>query len=64
MVKNPPAIAGDIRDSGSILSRAWLPIPVFSPGDSPGQRSLMDYSPWGHKDSNMTKETWRTHTSV
>ena len=28
--------------------RKWLPIPVFLPGISHGQRSLVDYSPWGH----------------
>ena len=27
---------------------------VFSPGESHGQRSLVDYSPWGHKESDMT----------
>ena len=52
MVKNPPANAGDIRDSGSIPDlgrppqrRAWPPTPVFSPGESHGQRSLAGYSP-------------------
>ena len=28
--------------------RAWQPTPVFLPGDSQGQRSLVGYSPWGH----------------
>ena len=27
--------------------RAWQPIPVFLPGESHGQKSLVDYSPWG-----------------
>ena len=27
----------------------WQPTPVFLPGKSHGQRSLVDYSPWGHK---------------
>ena len=27
--------------------KEWLPTPVFSPGESHGQRSLMGYSPWG-----------------
>ena len=26
--------------------RAWLPTPVFFPGESHGQRSLAGYSPW------------------
>ena len=29
--------------------REWLPTPVFSPGESHGQRSLAGYSPWGRK---------------
>ena len=28
--------------------RKWQPTPVFLPGESHGQRSLVDYSPWGH----------------
>ena len=30
--------------------RAWQPTPVFSPGESQGQRSLAGYSPRGHKE--------------
>ena len=29
--------------------RKWQPTPVFLPGESHGQRSLVGYSPWGHK---------------
>ena len=29
--------------------RAWQPTPVFLPGESHGQRSLVDYSAWGCK---------------
>ena len=29
--------------------RKWQPTPVFLPGKSHGQRSLVDYSPCGHK---------------
>ena len=35
--------------------RKWQPIPVFSPGESHGQRYLVGYSPWGHKESDMTE---------
>ena len=35
--------------------RAWQPTPVFLNGESHGQRSLVGYSPWGHKESNMTE---------
>ena len=31
------------------------PLPVFLPGESHGQRSLVDYSPWGHKESDTTE---------
>ena len=27
--------------------REWLPTPVFLPGESRGQRSLVGFSPWG-----------------
>ena len=30
--------------------RPWQPTPVFLPGESHEQRSLMGYSPWGHKE--------------
>ena len=32
----------------------WQPSPVFLPGKSHGQRNLVGYSPWGHKESDMT----------
>ena len=35
--------------------REWLPTPVFLPGESHGQRSLVGYSPWGHKESDTTE---------
>ena len=37
-------------------SRKWQPIPVFLPEKFNGQRSLMGYSPWGCKESDMTKQ--------
>ena len=41
-----------------------MPCPVFSPGDSHGQRSLAGYSPWGPKESDTTEATEhvRMHT--
>ena len=33
--------------------RKWQPTPVFLPGKSHGQRSLVGYHPWGHKESDM-----------
>ena len=35
--------------------RAWQPTPVFLPGESHRQRSLVGYSSWGHKESNTTE---------
>ena len=35
-------------------SRKWQPIPLFLPGKSHGQRSLVGYSPWGRKELDMT----------
>ena len=34
--------------------RKWQLTPVFLPGESHGQESLVGYSPWGHKESDMT----------
>ena len=31
--------------------------PVFLPGESPGQRSLAGYSPWGRRESDATEAT-------
>ena len=35
--------------------RKWQPTPVFLPEKSHGQRSLAGYSPWGHKELDMTE---------
>jgi len=34
--------------------RKWQPTPVFLLGKSHGQRSLVGYSPWGHKESGTS----------
>ena len=70
LVKNPPASAGDIRDTGSGWRdpwvgkipwwRAWQPIPIFLPRVSHGQRSLAGYNPQGHKESDMTEKSQHT----
>ena len=33
----------------------WQPTPIFLPGKSHGQRSLVGYIPWGCKESDMTE---------
>ena len=35
--------------------RAWQPTPVFLAGGVHGERSLVGYSPWGCKESDMTE---------
>ena len=63
VVKNLPAVQ-ETQESrvqswvGKIpWRRAWQPTPVFLPGESLGQRSPEGYSPWGHKESDMTEVT-------
>ena len=34
----------------------WLPTPVFLPGESHGQRSLVGYSPRGRKELDTTEQ--------
>ena len=64
VVKNLPADSGDPRGAGSRDTswvkkipwrRKWQPILVFLPGKFHGQRSLACYSPWTHKESDMTE---------
>ena len=60
-VKNPPAKAGDTRDMGLIcglgrsLEEETVPFPIFLPGESHGQSSLVGYSPQGCKESDTTE---------
>ena len=61
-VKNPPANAGDVKRRRFHpwvrkipWRRKWQPTPVILPGESHGQRSLVDYSPWGSKELDMTE---------
>ena len=35
----------------------WQPIPVFLPGESQGQGSLVGCHPWGPTESDMTEVT-------
>ena len=38
--------------------RAWLPTPVFLPGECYGQKRPMGCSPWGRTDSDTAEATW------
>ena len=64
MVKNPPANAGDKRCGFHPWvrkipwRREWQSTSVFLPVKSYGQRSLVGYSPWGHKESDMTEHKY------
>ena len=58
VVKNLPASAGDASSVwvGKIpWRRIWQPTPVFLPGESHGQRSLVDYSSYGLKESDTSE---------
>ena len=66
VVKNLPANAGDIGDTGLIPESGrsiWQPTSVFLPGKFHGQKSLAVYSPWDCKESNMTEHTCTTLVS-
>ena len=45
----------------SVWRRECLPTPVFLPGEFHGQRRLVDYSPWGHTESDTTEQLTHTH---
>ena len=44
------------------LGKGMATHPSILPGESHGQRSLEDYSPWGHKKSNTTERRTLTYT--
>ena len=73
VIKISPIFIGDIGDAVQFLGqqdlwkRKWQPVPVFLSRKSYGQKSLMDYSPWGFKKSGTSEVTHRhthahTHT--
>ena len=57
----PPVLETWVRSLGQEdplekeMVRKWQPTPVFLPGESHGRRSLVGYSPWGSKESDMTE---------
>ena len=56
MVKNLPATRETQVRSLSHedpLEREWQPTPLYLPGELRGQRSLVGYSPWGLKESDL-----------
>ena len=58
MVKNLPAMQETWVQFlvGKIPWRKeWQPTPVFLPGESHGQRSLVGYGPWSCKELTVTE---------
>ena len=45
----------DCGPPGSSRRRRWHPTPVLLPGKSPGRRSLVGCSLWGHTESDRTE---------
>ena len=61
MVKNLPAMKETLKFDPRVRTipwrSEWQPMPVFLPGEFHGQRSLVGYSTWGHKDSDTTERS-------
>ena len=76
LVQVPRQLSGkdstcNARDLDSIPSsgrfpwrRKWQPTPIFLPGEFHGQRSLVDYSPWDRKESEMMEQLTYNVNSV
>ena len=68
MIKNPPANAGNVRDTGLIHGSGRSPggghgnpLQYACLENSHGQRSLAGYTPLGHKELDMTEMTEHAH---
>ena len=48
--------AGDPWVGKILWRRKWQPTPVLWPRKFHGWRSLVGYSPWGHKESDTTEQ--------
>ena len=63
MVKHLPTMQETrVRSLGreDPLERKWQLTSVFLPGEFHGPRSLVGYSPWGRKESDMTATSLHT----
>ena len=66
VIKNPPATTGVMRCRFDPWVRkipwrkAWQPTPVFLPGESHKQRSLVGYISSGHIESDMKQHSMHT----
>ena len=57
-VKNLPSVQEtQVQSLGweDPLEQEWQLTPVFLPGKFHGQRGLVGYSPWGHKELDTTE---------
>ena len=58
-MRNTPAMQVQCRFNPWVRKipwrRQWQPTPVFLPGKFQGQRSLVGYSPCGHKELAVTE---------
>ena len=43
--------------NAKLWKRKWQPTPIFLLGESHGQRSLVGYSPWSHKELDTIEAT-------
>ena len=54
--KNAKGSFLDGKEKTTTRNRKWQPTPVLLPGKFRGPRSLVGYSPWGHKESDTTEQ--------
>ena len=68
MVKESACNAGDLGLDSGVMKIPWRrerqPTPVFLPGEFRGQKSLTGYSPWGHKESDLTERLTYIHMNT
>ena len=69
VVESLPANAGDLRDVGSIPRSGRSPgggkgNPLQYSGEFHGQRSLVGYNPWGHKELDTTEQLSIAHSTA
>ena len=60
MIGNLPAVQEtqvQSLDRDDLLEKGMATHSSFLPRESHGQRSLVGYRPWGHKESDMTEAT-------
>ena len=69
VVKNLPASAGRCKRHGFnpwvgkiFWRKKWQPTLVFLPGKFYGQRNLVGYSLWGHRELDTSEHTCIQHT--